>query len=263
MANWSMRISLTLSFTLAWAYLGIGALLALAIPDQPSNGSSGEDEDVLTRARSDSLFPSFHTYIQSLQPVLRSRIGMLTLPIFFVGMFRMAIISVMMQFPRIRFDWTFLQVTELFTATAVMNLVIFLVIVPGCLRWLRSKDITKELGIQVMMVRCSLISTGFGCLLIGISPSTILLCIGTALFTISQITRPPLVAIATLSVPEASREDLYGLIQMIENITLLVAEPIMQQLLSAGLTKSSGWWGIPFVFASGLYAVSVAFSLYL
>lgn len=73
---------------------------------------------------------------------------------------------------------------------------------------------------------------------------------GTALFTISQITRPPLVAIATLSVPETSREDLYGLIQMTENVTLLVAEPILQQLLRVVLAKSSGWRGLPFVFAS-------------
>lgn len=181
MANWSMRISLDVPFGLAWGYLGIGSLLALTIPDYPKNSSSrtaNGDRVVGPSTRSSSLLRSVYTYFQTLRPITESRSAILTLPIFFVGMFRMAIISVMMQFPRIRFDWTLLQVTELFTATAIMNLVIFLGIVPYCLWRLRSKYATTELGIQIMLVRCSLISTGLGCLLIGIAQAPVVLCLG-------------------------------------------------------------------------------------
>lgn len=74
--------------------------------------------------------------------------------------------------------------------------------------------------------------------------------IGMALFSISQITRPPLLAIATVSVPESAQGDLYGLIQMIENTALLVAEPILQELLRSAFVWSNAWWGLSFMFAS-------------
>lgn len=73
---------------------------------------------------------------------------------------------------------------------------------------------------------------------------------GTALLAISQITRPPLLAFVTIIVPESAREDLYGLTQLVENVTSLVAGPILQNLLRIALRWPQGWWGLPFVFAS-------------
>ncbi|KAF2793955.1 hypothetical protein K505DRAFT_361520 [Melanomma pulvis-pyrius CBS 109.77] len=168
----TMDILLTIPFALALGYLIVAGAITSTIPNHP-NGSEvvPSDEDNQARQEPDPVAHSINQYVQSLSVVTKNRSILPSLPIFFVGMFRMAL--------RIRFDWKISQVTTLFTATAVLDLVIFLAIVSYWLRYINSKHSTPE--------------------------------IGTALFAISQITRPPLLAFATVSVPESVREDLYGL----------------------------------------------------
>jgi membrane protein YdbS with pleckstrin-like domain len=178
-ASMTMDISLDIPFILALGYLITGSLITTVIADNPPTMSGTvSSQDRPSRRASQPRSSSVAQSLRRLRPLLKRRSIQMVLPIFFVGMFRMAIISVMMQYPRVRFGWKLSQVTSLFTAVAVLNLVVFLAIVPYLLQHLRTRYSTSEVSLQVALVRYSLLSTAVGCLIIGVAPSAMLLCIG-------------------------------------------------------------------------------------
>lgn len=178
----TVEVSLWIPFALSLIYLIAGGAISYVIPDYPEGSEviPSDADRQIRHAPIPSAF-SISQYIRSVCQVIRKRSILLSLPIFFVGMFRMAIISVMMQYPTIRFDWKLSQVTTLFTATAVLNLVLFLVILPYWLRYIRSKYSTPDMNIQLGLVRYSLIATAAGCFSIAITPSAAILCLGNFL----------------------------------------------------------------------------------
>lgn len=178
--------------------IGLGALalcypILWAIPEthQPSHERSKKSRQDLT-ATTDSTSDNEPLLRSSTTPpkyaiapdqenifmVLRKRNLLLALVVLFVGAFRQATVSVLLQYATARFEWHLSRTAMLVSAIAVMNIVLFLFILPQCVAYLTSHLHIRAELIDYTIVFASLVILAFGSLFMGLAPTGNLLTAG-------------------------------------------------------------------------------------
>jgi hypothetical protein len=106
---------------------------------------------------------------------LSNRNVLLIMPAFLVGIFRYTTLSVLIQYASVRFGLRISTGAMFFTETAVVNIFLFLFMVPTLTAYVRKRYGVQQQKIDLFLVRCSVLLMCCGCLCIGLAWSGMLL----------------------------------------------------------------------------------------
>jgi hypothetical protein len=110
--------------------------------------------------------------------VLHHRRILLTIPVFLVGIFRYTTLNILIQYASIRFKIKISQGAIFYTETAIVNVFLFLFLVPQLTGYIRQKYNVRPQAIDLFLVRTCVCLMSLGSLLIGISPMSQMLPLG-------------------------------------------------------------------------------------
>jgi len=235
-----------------------------------------EAEALLTAAPPDPEHPSPPQEEPSFRTVLQSRNLLLALVVIFVGAFRQATVSVLLQYAAARFEWPIARTAMLISGIAAMNIVLFLLFLPQCIVFLTTKWHIPSQIIDYHIVSVSLFILCLGSLLMGLAPSTHFLvpgeCIlypvpfppacGVAailtlparpavlLFAAGYGTRVAVLSLITIWTPDDIRARTFSIAQIVENVGRMSADPLLLRILGGCLHLDGIWPGMPFFVAA-------------
>jgi hypothetical protein len=122
--------------------------------------------------------PSKSHSVNGLISALSNRNTLLVIPVFLVGIFRYTTLNVLIQYASVRFGLKISTGATFYTETAVVNIGLFLFLVPQLTTYIRLEyNIRPEL-IDLVLVRTSVVLLALGCLSIGLAQSSVFLPIG-------------------------------------------------------------------------------------
>ena len=113
-----------------------------------------------------------HRLHESLLSVFGQRNMLLAFTVLFVGALRPATLSVLLQYVTVRFGWPISQTAMLVSEIAIVNIVLFLFILPQLIVWISSRWQIQPQIIDWTIVLVSLLILALGAALIGVAPST-------------------------------------------------------------------------------------------
>jgi putative Ca2+/H+ antiporter (TMEM165/GDT1 family) len=164
--------------------LAMGALfLCLALlwfmPDTHGSNSlhSGHSREVQYQAAENldmdhvTESPYKHLSIDGIRSALSNTNILLTIPVFLVGIFRSTTLNVLIQYASVRFGLKISTGAAFYTETAVVNIFLFLFLIPRFTAYIRLKYCVQPQVIDLFLVRMSVCVLCLGSLLIGLSPS--------------------------------------------------------------------------------------------
>ena len=128
------------------------------------------NEDLKTLSKSE--------YVNGLISALSNRNTLLVIPVFLVGIFRYAMLNLLIQYASVRFGLKISKGASFYTETAVINICLFLLLVPWLTTYVRSKYNVRLEIIDLFLVKSSVILLTSGCLAIGLAQSSEFLPIG-------------------------------------------------------------------------------------
>lgn len=200
----------------------------------------------------------------SLRSLFQNRVALIALFLFIVPTFRPITTHVLLQYMSVRFQWHFSDSTILISEIAVINIVLFLFFVPKLIQWIQTNFEIPSDEVDLGIVRASLLFLFIGSLLIWWSPSprfivlgmstafihqqySLMTFIALAIFASGFGVRVSLFSFATSLVETSIRAQLYGVIQIMENIGFLMASPILQGSWARALDLQGRWLPLPFL----------------
>lgn len=194
-ASKTMDIGLWIPFS-----IGIGSLL-LCYPvlffmqsEQPQVGEDAtavpDNSSILTETLpheplSNDLCGKQTVRADSLLSFLKMRNGLFVLPVFFMVPFRAATLNVLLQYTSVRFHWKISHVGILLSEVALVNIVLFLLLLPSLVTWVKNRYHVAPPIIDLTVARTSAILLSVGAVLLGLSPNVVLMIICTFLLLVS------------------------------------------------------------------------------
>lgn len=122
--------------------------------------------------------PTNTTTVDSLVTALSSTNILLIIPVFLVGIFRYTTLNVLIQYASVRFGLKLSRGATFYTETAIVNMILFLVVIPRFTAYLRKEYKVRSELMDLIMVRTSVLLMCAGSLAIGLAPSRKLLPLG-------------------------------------------------------------------------------------
>jgi hypothetical protein len=117
-------------------------------------------------------------YVTGLISALSHRNILLVVPVILVGIFRYAMLNILIQYASVRFGLKISTGATFYTETALINIVLFLFLVPQLTAYIRLKYNIRPEIIDLALVRTSVVLMTLGCLTIGLAQSSVVLPIG-------------------------------------------------------------------------------------
>ena len=117
-------------------------------------------------------------YVDGLISALSNRNTLLVIPVFLVGIFRYAMLNLLIQYASVRFGMKISRGATFYTETAFINICLFLFLVPRLTTYIRWRYNIRPEIIDLVLVKTSVILLASGCLVIGLSQSSRILLIG-------------------------------------------------------------------------------------
>lgn len=96
---------------------------------------------------------------------------LLVVPAFFVGSTRYTVLNVLMQYAHVRFGWIVSRTALIYTETAIVNICLFLIVMPRLTTSIKTKYGVRPQTIDLTMVRTSVCLLSFGTLCLALSPN--------------------------------------------------------------------------------------------
>lgn len=271
-ASITIDISPWIPCSLAMGAISLCFILLAVMPDPRSSGDSIENyrnPSPEPNIRSSSL-GSFEQDLSStsLLSILSNRNVLLIIPIFLVGIFRYTTLNVLIQYASVRFDLKISTGATFYTETAIVNIFLFLFIVPQLTAYIRSKYDVRSHVIDLFLVRMSVAFMCLGCLAIGLAQHRALLPFGTLLFlnigTSTSLmlrlgvcifaagfgSRVSALALVSHWISDNAKATMYAAIVVLESLGHAIGDPSMQQIFAASLQFSPFWMATPFFVAA-------------
>ncbi|KAG9231947.1 major facilitator superfamily domain-containing protein [Amylocarpus encephaloides] len=180
-----------------------------------------------------------------------------TIPVFLVGILRYTTLNILIQYAHVRFKQKISTGAAFYTETAVVNIVLFLFLIPRLTTHLRTEYKVAPQVIDLFLVRCSVIFMCLGALAIGLAPSKTLLPFGVSIFAAGFGSRVSGIALISYWVADDAKPTIYAAITVFESFGHACVDPSMQQIFAAALSLPEFWLAMPFFVASGLYFVAM------
>jgi hypothetical protein len=118
-----------------------------------------------------SIFHSDRHEQEGLVSVFQSRNMLLAFAILLIGALRPATMAVLLQYMPINFGWKMSQVALLISEVAIVNIVLYLFVMPQAITWTASQWQLQSQVIDWFIVFASLLLLALGTLCIGLAPS--------------------------------------------------------------------------------------------
>lgn len=202
--------------------------------------------------------------------VLRSRNMLLAFTILLLSALRPATLAILVQYVTLRFEWKYAQAAVLVEEVAIVNIVLFRVILPQIVPQILAARQIRTKAKDWAVVYLSLILLSLEAFLIGWSPSPRALVPGksalvhlyrfcplknwnwsaTSVFALGYGTRVATLFLAIIWTSEDTQARVFGVIQIVEKIEKLGAKQLLLRVLGASLGKQEFWLGLPFFVAS-------------
>jgi hypothetical protein len=152
------------------------------MPDSPKFhqtkvSQAGESEST-DRESTSPLKVLRYSTVNGLRSALLNRNILLTIPVFLVGIFRYTTLNFLIQYAYVRFGVRFSTGATFYTETAIVNIFLFLFLIPNLTSHIRIKYNTRPQIIDLFLVRSSVVLMCLGCLAIGFAQSKMVLPIG-------------------------------------------------------------------------------------
>jgi MFS family permease len=103
--------------------------------------------------------------------VLLKKTVLLTLPVFLTGSLRYTILNILIQYSSNRFNLKISAGALFYTETAVVNMFLFLLLVPTFTGYLRKRYDVRPQNLDLFMCRTGVVLLALGSLFMGLSPS--------------------------------------------------------------------------------------------
>jgi len=103
---------------------------------------------------------------------------LLIVPVFLVGIFRYTTLNILIQYASVQFGMKISRGATFYTETAVVNMILFLCIIPQTTAYIRRRYQTAPEVVDLFLVRFSVCMMCIGCLCIGLAPSSKILPMG-------------------------------------------------------------------------------------
>ena len=140
---------------------------ASSSPKPDNNGQLDDPEDMTDLHSVDGLLSA-----------LSDTNTLLIIPIFLVGIFRYTTLNILLQYASVQFGMKLSRGATFYTETAMVNMFLFLFLIPRTTSYIRLKYKTSPEVIDLFLVRFSVCMMCIGCLCIGFAPSSKILPIG-------------------------------------------------------------------------------------
>jgi hypothetical protein len=137
-------------------------------PESRAEENSNSDSEALSKSHP----------VNGLVSALSNRNTLLVIPVFLVGIFRYTTLNVLIQYASVRFGLKISTGATFYTETAVVNIGLFLFLVPQLTKYIRLEYNIRPEVIDLVLVRMSVVLLALGCLSIGLAQSSIFLPIG-------------------------------------------------------------------------------------
>lgn len=154
-------------------------------PDLRAHGildvDSNDDEDgfpPIPPAPSADRVTSVSDVQESFANVLWTRNFIVSLSVLLIGMQRQASLSILLQYAPVRFGLKISTAALFHTEVAIINITLFLLILPPVIRALISRGQLRPQSIDWMIILVSLLILALGAVLIGLAPSVYMLLFG-------------------------------------------------------------------------------------
>lgn len=178
-ASVTIDISPWIPCGLATGSVTLCLILLLFMPDlwkfqshQRPSRPADEDED------GDTLQSTKHRSIDGLVRLLSNKNILLIIPVFLVSDFRYTILSILMQYASVQFGLRISIGATFYTETAIVNVALFLFLVPQTTSHIRQRYQVRSQAIDLFLVRSSVCIMCVGCICIRLAPSSNILPIG-------------------------------------------------------------------------------------
>jgi hypothetical protein len=116
---------------------------------------------------------------------------LLTIPVFLIGIYRYTILNILIPYASIRFHRFIYTGALYYTETAIVNIILFLFLIPNVTSHIRGKYNIRPEAIDLFLVRMSTSLMSVGALFIGLAPSANLIPVGTLVFPLWSVSRSP------------------------------------------------------------------------
>jgi hypothetical protein len=185
-ASTTMDISPWIPSGLAMASIVL-CLLVLWLAPHPdrlrNTGNQNHDFEEAPDLRGHSLAEDFNTRqstetVDGLIAALSNPNLLLVIPVFLVGIFRYTTLNVLIQYASVRFSLKISTGATFYTETAIVNIVLFLVLIPRFTAYLRKEYEVRPEAMDLVLVRTSVLFMCVGSFAIGLAPSSKLLPLG-------------------------------------------------------------------------------------
>ncbi|KAI1768675.1 major facilitator superfamily domain-containing protein [Hypoxylon sp. FL1150] len=194
--------------------------------------------------------------VESFKVMLGQRRIIMAMGILFIGALRPAMVSVLFQYAMTRFDWPLSQTAMMVSEIAIVNIVIFLVVLPQLVSWLSTRYSVGGQSINYTIVLGSLVILAVGALVIGSATSTAILHLGLLVFAAGYGTRVAVFSLLADWIHDKIRARTLATTQVVENLGKLCAEPLLLKAYAASLPLTGFWRGLPFFLGAGVFTVS-------
>ncbi len=122
--------------------------------------------------------PQDELSIDGLRSAFSNRNILLVVPVFLVGIFRYTTLNILIQYASVRFGMRISTGATFYTETAIVNIFLFLFLIPRITDYIRREYKTAPQAIDLFLVRTSVCLMSLGTLFIGLSPNSKLLPVG-------------------------------------------------------------------------------------
>lgn len=183
-ASVTLDISPWIPCGLAIASVVLCLVLLVVMPDPRKSDVSAQTPHKVSAANEtgpSSISPQVSphsTSVQGLLSALSNQNILLTIPVFLVGIFRYAMLNILIQYASVRFGLKISTGATFYTETAFVNIFLFLFLVPQLTAYVRQKHNVQPSVIDLFLVRTSVTLMCVGCLAIGSAQTSRILPIG-------------------------------------------------------------------------------------
>ncbi|PYH35598.1 MFS general substrate transporter [Aspergillus neoniger CBS 115656] len=238
-----------------------GYLCLYLLPNSEPPADTVDSDEVVEGETQDSSAPKGRkvTHAQELFAFLMSPTGFLPLLFaFMVNKLSRQVEELIVQYMRVRFDWTVAQSGYLLSLETAMHIILACAVLPGAHRALVQASGRNPASADLRMAKGSTVFLVVGPLLMGLAPHSVVLILGLLIFIMGSGFRQSVQSYLTGAIPPENVTLLYTSITVLDALGSLAAAPLMAYMLSLGIKTGGMAMGLPFFLAAILYAVSGA-----
>lgn len=177
-ASVTIDISPWIPCSLAMGSVIVCLLLLLLMPDLRKPEGSLPPPKPVDEDEIDDLHVREYRSVDSLLGALSNRNILLISPVFLVGIFRYTTLNILIQYASIQFGTKISTGATFYSETAIVNIVLFLFLIPKTTSYIRLKYSTGPQVIDLFLVRSSVCIMCVGCICVGLAPSSKILPLG-------------------------------------------------------------------------------------